>query len=1070
MTIRHSLLRAALGGLLSFSPGALHAVTPLSGSSDYLVEVWDTDSGLPHSTVTSIAQTPDGYLWVGTLSGGLARFDGARFVNYHPGNTPELKSVEIQKVLVDSQGTLWVGTVEGALISYRDGRFRFERQNMEMPEAWVRGVVSSGSNATVISSFCGWLFLGTQVNGTNRWDTIKPPRANLEFSVCADAQGLIWYRNADGLLGQVHSNQFVAITNLPGLRSSQINRLLADPTGQVWVGTEKELARWDGQTFVNMTPTNGEPELAVRQMATCPDGTLWVWTDRELRKCRGQQWLARVESWGGEAPRASSLLLSAFGDKRSIFGDSRGGLWVLQYGDGLWHADANGKVSRVRETQGLPSALVECWFEDREGNVWIGLNGGGLACVQARTFHTVWPTGGTTRLAAHSLCEDQAGTMWFGTSENTLLRWREGEFTHFTPPIELKAVSFLTVFPVEAGHLWVGSVQNGVVALDGEKFSRPFPASDIGTVARVIYKDRAGRIWIGSEFGLFCWEQGKLKRFMAAEGFTPAYVTAITEDPAGHLWIGTALGELRRYQAGRFTSYWPKDSPTDPQTAAAAAAATEGANPIENRSLGTQIGAERFWALHADAEGVVWIGSRDGGLLRFHDGKFTRYTARNGLPDEHVSQMLEDQRGQLWLGTRGGIARASKEELNRFARGEMSFVQFVNYGKFDGLPTAECAGGSQPACWRSRDGHLWFATVKGAVWIDPAEVRLNPLPPPVLIEEVFLDGQRLAEEGQPVASPAVRLPAHPRVPAGHHYLDFKFTALSLTSPDKVKFKWRMAGLGEDWTLESTRRSVSYSFLPPGHYEFQVQACNNDGVWSQATASLPLTILPYFWQTWKFKIGVVLILVAILGVIYSMRIARLRALEHLRLRIARDLHDDVGANLGSISLLAQMMENQPSRADATQVRSIALETIDTLRDIVWFLDPKHDRLSDLVTRLNETARNMLARVAFQFEQNGDFHSAKLPLAFRRNVPPLFKEALHNILKHAQATEVRIMVRRWEDQFQFSVADNGRGFDEPATPSGNGLKNMRRRAADIGGRLEIASRRGDGTTLTLTAPIT
>ena len=780
--------------------------------------------------------------------------------------------------------------------------------------------------------------------------------------------------------------------------------------------------------------------------------------------------MARVESWDGAGPQSSSFPTSTFGETRSIFGDSRGGLWVLHYGDGLWHVDASGKVSRVREAQGLPNALVECWFEDREGNVWIGLNGGGLACVRARTFHTVWPTGGAARLAARSICEDPSGTMWFGTSENTLLRWRNGEFTHFTPPIELTAGSYLTGFPGDAGRLWVGSVQNGVVVLEDEKFSRPFPSDEIGTVARVIYRDRVGRIWIGSEFGLFCWEQEKLRRFTAAKGFTPTYVTAITEDQAGNLWIGTALGELRRYEAGKFTIYWPKDSPTDPQAAEAATAGEEGAKPKLNRSLGAQIGGERFWALHADAEGVIWIGSLGGGLLRFHDGKFTRYTPREGLPNEHVSQILEDQRGQLWLGTRGGIARVSKAALNQFASGETSYVPFVTYGKSDGLPAAECAGGSQPACWRGRDGHLWFATVKGVVWTDPGEVRFNPLPPPVLIEEVSVDGQRVVEDGQPSGSPAVRAPARLRLSAGRHYLDFKFTALSLTSPDKVRFKWRLAGLEQDWVAESIRRSVSYSFVPPGDYEFQVQACNNDGVWSQTAAAIKLTVLPYFWQTWWFKIGAALFLVAILGVIYSTRIARLRALEHLRLRIARDLHDEVGANLGSISLLAQVMEQQPSSADATQVRGIAVETIDTLRDIVWFIDPKHDRLSDLVTRLNETAKNMLPQGAYHFEQSGDFRSAMLSLAFRRNVPPLFKEALHNILKHARATEVRITVRRWEDQFQFRIADNGVGFDEPATPAGNGLKNLRRRAADIGGQLEIASRPGDGTTVTLTAPIT
>jgi signal transduction histidine kinase len=318
--------------------------------------------------------------------------------------------------------------------------------------------------------------------------------------------------------------------------------------------------------------------------------------------------------------------------------------------------------------------------------------------------------------------------------------------------------------------------------------------------------------------------------------------------------------------------------------------------------------------------------------------------------------------------------------------------------------------------------------------------------------------------------PAAGTPPEVRVDAGRHYFEFQFTALSFTAPDKVRFKWRLQGLEKNWVEGGDRRRVSYSFIPPGNYQFEVQACNNDGVWSPTAATVNLTVPPYFWQTWWFKLASGLALAAGLMLIYSVRIARLRALAELRLRIARDLHDEVGANLGSISLLAQLMEHAPSPADAGQVRGIAVQTIDTLRDIVWFIDPTHDRLSDLVARLQETAQVMLATVPFTFEQSGDFQSADLSLAFRRNVLPLFKETLHNLLKHARATRVTISVHRRENEFQFRIQDNGVGFDVAQKQAGNGLKNLRRRAAETGGRLDIESRPGGGTTVTLTAPIT
>jgi len=1068
-------------------------------AEDFLVQVWNTDEGLPYSTVSSITQTPDGYLWVGTLFGGLARFDGTRFVNFHPGNTPELKSIEIQKLLTDSQGTLWVGTVVGALSSYRNGQFYFERQSPEMPAAWMDRVVSSSSNSVVLSSYGGWLFRGMQPNGTNHWETIHPPDASPGSAPCADAQGVIWYRTQGGQLGQVCSNSFVSVTNLPELRSQQINALITDSAGQVWVGTEQELAVWNGKNFVDVTPPNTEPDLRVRQIAACPDGSLWVWTERELRKYRDRQWVTRVDSWDGAGPRTAAFPTSPLGNSgRRMFADSRGGLWVLHYGDGLWHVNAEGEVSRVREAQGLPNTLVECWFEDREGNVWLGLNDGGLACVRSRIFHTVWPAGGVMSMTARSICEDPAGDMWFGTSLNTLLRWRNGAFTNFTPPLEKSVGHEITVCPDATGRLWVGSVQNGVLTLANEKFSRPFPANNIGTVARVIYQDRAGRMWIGSEYGLFCWEQGKLKRFRVADGFTPAFVTAITEDPSGNFWIGTALGELRRYQNGKFSCYWPKDSPTDPHTIALAAAAAEGAQPLQNRSLGAQTGGERLFSLYADDDGVIWIGTLGGGLLRFQDGKFTRFGTRDGLPNEHVSQILEDSRGRLWLGTRGGIVRVDKESLNRFASGAVRSVSFVTYGKFDGLPTVECAGGVQPACWCSGDGHLWFATVKGAVWTDPAEVKFNPLPPPVVIEEVSVDGQPLPEARQSSANPAVQAAERLRISPGRHYLNFKYTALSFTSPDKVRFKWRLAGLEKEWTPASSQRSVSYSFVPPGEYEFRVQACNNDGVWNESGAAVALTVLPFFWQTWWFKIGAPLLGFGLVGgaVIWNLRrrqrmqLQRLehaqtlaqerlkhqQAMERERARIAQDLHDDLGASLTHVAWLGESAsrgETSPGESQGlvTQITAKSRDMVRAIDEIVWAVNPKNDSLDHLITYICEFAEqffcNMPTRCRVDVPDALPFYP--LPSDVRHNLFLASKEALHNVAKHAEASRVWVRVKAEEGGVRFVIKDDGCGF-VPGTPAGgDGLENMRRRAAAIGAEFELRSAPGKGTTVIWKLPL-
>ena len=1043
-----------MAGLLLASP--LLRAAELVASDDYVVQVWDTDSGLPHSSVTSLAQTPDGYLWVGTRHGGLARFDGDHFVTFNPVNTPEFKSIEIQKLLVDAAGTLWVGTVEGRLISYRAGKFNFEFENTQTPASWLYGIISQPNGGFLFSSQYGWLFCDQIVNGTNRWQTIQPPHENTAANVVEDSDGAIWYRTDTLRLAQLRGTNVTRLENPPGLRSPRINVLMKTADGQICVGTEKEIAVWTGSTFADQTPTNGESNVAVRQMITGKGGALWVLTDDKLSKCVDRQWV-----W--EVPSTSSNLWHSLAGL-NMFSDARGGVWLTHTREGLWHVDRDGHISRIGEKQGLPTEMVECWLEDREGNIWVGLTDGGLACVRPRIFHTVWPTDKLSKISAHSVCETPDGTLWFGTGGQDILRWQAGEFKRFTLPAQPQSGVEITVLPAGTNEVWVGTVQNGLLRLTPDGFKTPFPSKSIGTVARCLFQDHAGALWIGSEFGLFRWADGKLKRFTAADGFSAAYVLALAEDSAGALWIGTANGELRRYQAGKFTSFWPADSASGTN----APAGKPDVDPMLEHGRGTLTGGERFWALHFDADGVLWIGTLGGGLLRFEHNHFTRITVDDGLPNENVSQILEDARGQFWLGTRRGIVRAAKKDLDDFARGLNAHVSFITYGKYDGLPALECSGGNQPNCWKNPDGQLWFTTIKGAVWVDPSVLRVNRLPPPVQVEEVLLDGARLTENNSP--APAWRPPATLRIPAGRHYFEFKFSALSFTAPDKVQFKWRLQGLEKDWVDGGDRHAVSYSFIPPGEYQFQIRACNNDGVWSDPSAPIRLTVLPYFWQTWWFRIAVVLALGAVVVLIYLSRIARLRELEKLRLRIARDLHDEVGANLGCISILAQMMEQTPSAADAVRVWTIASQTIETLREIIWFIDPTHDRLSDLVARLHETARMMLLPESFTFTQTGDFKSVELSLTFRRNVLPLFKETLHNVLKHAHATAVTIAVRRSEKEFSITIQDNGRGFDRNRKSSGNGMPNLQRRATELRGQIEIKSSPGGGTTVTLTAPLT
>lgn len=1075
--------------LAGWPAGALpNSATADAVEQNYLVETWGVDDGLPHSTVTSIAQTPDGYLWVGTHHGGLARFDGKRFVCFNPGTTPQLSSITIQRLRVDPQGTLWISANEGGLMSCRNGRFRFELPSGPPPASWLSSVVAASVQEAWLASVGGALWRWRGAAGTNRWAIFEAPDANDRSTFCQDGQGRIWYRTRDGWLGWFDGAQFVRVPTNCGLSGLQVNQLACDPGGRVWVGTERELAAWDSGRFVNQTPTNGEPVIVVRHLAFAGDGSLWVHSQTRLRKCAGREWVDEARFQDARFQEVGPSVEMEMQD------DGRGGLWLAHYEAGFWHVAASCRVTRVGKQEGLPSGMMECWFQDHEGNVWAGLTGSGLVRLRPAAFHTVRAGGESLTRAVTSVCQDAAGAMWFGTGDGGCFRWSDGNLAVCQLPTNTAPGQDITVCPDNRGGVWVGSVGDGLWLVESNTFRRPFPPADIRGVVRALFTDRSGALWIGNPQGLFCWAEGKLRKLTPTDGFAAAYIVSIAEDDRGALWFGTAGGDLRRYQDGTFATFRQTDIASQPP------GPDSTADPPPPRPLS---GRERFWALHPDRDGVLWVGTLGGGLLRFCEGVFTRYLPRDGLPSEYISQILEDGHGHLWLGTRAGIARVSKDALHRFARGELASVPCITYGKSDGLPTIECSGGSQPAAWRDAGGRLWFTTAKGVVSVQPDELPFNSLPPPVVIEEVRVAGQPCAmvRKNRPGAAADANTLPLVEAEARRHHLEIQFTGLSFTAPDQVRFRWKLEGWDEEWVAGGTRRATSYSYLPPGDYVFHVTACNNDGVWNEAGAALVIRMLPSFWQTRWFQIGAALLglgTAAATARFVTVRKARRRleelerqhALEQERSRIAKDIHDDLGASLTHITMLSQsarekLEDSAPANGDLRQIYGTARELTRAMEEVVWAVSPRQDSLDSLVTYLGTFAQDFAGASSLRCRLDLPAQVPELPLSsqVRHNVFLAFKEALHNVAKHAAATEVRISLKVEAGSFVLMVEDNGRGFrrDQPGSVpapagelaarllTGHGLPNMRSRLEQIGGYCDIQSQYGLGTRVRFVAPL-
>ena len=481
-----------------------------------------------------------------------------------------------------------------------------------------------------------------------------------------------------------------------------------------------------------------------------------------------------------------------------------------------------------------------------------------------------------------------------------------------------------------------------------------------------------------------------------------------------------------------------------------------------------------------------------GGLSRWRHGRISTCTTQNGLVNNVICQILDDCHGHLWLGSYGGVFRIRKDELDRFADGRSQTVQSLSFTKADGLPSMECSGGSQPSGCRSRDGRLWFPTVKGLAVVDPSKVRLNPLPPPVVIEEAIVDE---------IAAPLVRLATEPERSSGglpnglsmdprklqmgpvKQSLEFRFTGLSLTAPQKVRFKYKLEGLGGDWVDAGTRRVAHYEYLPPGDYRFHVKACNNDGVWNEAGDMLALTVLPYFWQTGWFRAsgaGLLIGLTALMAQQISTRRLQFklqraeqeRALERERTRISRDIHDDLGARLTKIGMLTAQAERQfQAGGSPPQLRDIALtarEMVEAMDATVWAVNPRNDTFNHLANYLVHYTDEFFRHsdVACQLDLPAELPDWPVSAEVRHNVFLVVKEAMNNVARHSAASEVRLELKLKGATLSIAVRDNGCGFD-PSEPGrrGNGLRNMAQRLQQLGGHLRVDSAPGAGACIAL-----
>lgn len=993
-------------------------------SARFFFQTWQTDDGLPQKHITSVVQTRDGYLWLGTYNG-LARFDGVRFVVFNAANTPGLTSSRVTALCEDSRGVLWLGHDAGELTRVRDGRF----EPVPLVTQWPGGAIAA---------------------------------------ISEDGRNDVWLLHQSGLMVRVRDGETVPPE--PGLTAATVLSLIRDSEGTLWRahGGRMHIAGAPALAHISKAPPDND--FIVRGCAS-RDGGFWIAGGDRVRRWDGK---GRESNWGA-VPWGNSFVTAMLESP-----DRQ--LWVGTLGQGVFVLSPGGRFTQFTRTNGLSHDWVRSLGTDREGTVWIGTGGGGLCAARERRVVMVESPDGWQGRGVLSLCAATNGAVWIGTEGGGVYRLHNGGWKRFGEREGLTNLFVWSVFEDAQGRLLAGTWGGGLFQLVDGHFVHPSPLAGETVPVTSLLSATDGGLWAGTQRGLIRVKGGKVERY--AQDWLRPDVRTMAEDKDGAIWFGMSGGGLGRLKGGDMKRFDRADG----------------------------LPGDHVWSLLAEEDGTLWIGTFGGGLCRWRNGRFATIGPREGLPNNVISHLMDDGLGRMWMGSYGGILRASKQELNQCADGRTKSVTFFVYGKADGLESLETAEGLKPGSCRTPDGRLWFPTSRGPAVVDPANVRTNPLAPPLVIEEMLVDGVSgfefpvsSADAGAQSGQHEARNTEHGtlRIPPGRQRFEFRFTALSFVAPDRVRFKYRIEGLENDW-VETTERAVHYSFLPPRDYIFRVIACNNDGVWNQTGAALALTVLPHFWQTWWFRLAAALtaatgVGAAVRGITrrrYRHRLERLerqRAIEKERARIAKDIHDDLGASLTRITLLSQTARgdlDQPEQAaaDLDRIYDTARDLTRAMDEIVWAVNPRHDTLDSLVGYLGGFAQDFLSAANIRCRLDVPVNLPALPVTaeVRHNLFLAFKEAVNNVVRHASATEARVAMSLEAPSLTLTIQDNGKGFDwsdkalsgkgsaaAPSSParvaSGNGLLNMQRRLEEIGGRCLVESASGRGTVITFTMPL-
>ena len=808
--------------------------------------------------------------------------------------------------------------------------------------------------------------------------------------------------------------------------SSSPSAIATAHDGSVWIASNSGIFQYQHGGFLSLPLSSTSTPKDIQGIGFLPDHSLWLRTSTNLTVLQNGQ--SRTLTTGHDLP-ASRI--------QSVLAGSQGELWIGTH-RGLFALDKIGNRSQAVSALGSDSILS--LTQDKEGNLWVGTETSGLHILRPENFRAI---PGLPDHLITAVTQGADGAMWVGTDGDGLDRWQAGNTRHLSIHSGLLSEIILALAQGATGSMWIGT-PDGLNHIEGEKV-RTYTSADglPDDLIRSILSDDDGSLWIGTRRGLAHLQNDRFVTLTHSDGLGSDLVGALLKSHGSNshdLWIGTLNG-LNRLRDGHIKNFTRKDG----------------------------LSGDTITALSEDPHGTLWIGTKGAGLSALTITGFTSLH-RDDLP-QTIDSILQDDRGNLWLGSSRGITRVSAAALLKCGSLSTCDPHPVSYGRADGMPTEEVVGVGHPAAWRTTTGLLWFATRKGIAVTDPAHLTENLVPPPVVVERFIVDGT-----DTPVTS------TEQKIAPGHTSFAFEYAGLSYVAPAKVRYRYRLEGFDPQWTEAGSRRTAYYTNLPAGRYRFRVQAANNDGIWNETGAQIAFYVRPPFYRRLWFFLLILGLAAAAALLLYRFRVqglqSRFQAVLAERTRVAREIHDTLAQSFVGVSvqleLTSQLLAHSQTEAAGKQIdqtRTYVREGLAEARRSIWNLRAI-TAPNSLPTRLAALAEQWSQKkLSTHLNITGTYRPLAQP--FEDEIFRIAQESLANAARHADATQVSADLRYDSTRLVLSISDNGSGFNTTQrTPTANGhfgIQGMHERAVQIHAQLTIESSPTNGTTVILEAPI-